>query len=65
MLVTQSASQKNGMKIFRAVGLLIFLFFAQVVVGEMFRAVSSAVVATLETLETASHTATVQLQKIE
>ncbi len=53
------------MKVLRAVGLIIFLTFANMLFGDVIRSVSSAFVATLETVETASNTATVQMKKIQ
>lgn len=53
------------MKVLRAVGLILFLAFANVLLGDVVRSVSRTAVATLETIETASHTATAQMQKIK
>jgi len=50
------------MKINRVVGLLIFLFVGQLVLGEVFTAVFKSIVATMGTIETASNTATVLMQ---
>lgn len=50
------------MRINRAIGLLIFLAVAHVVIGEMFGAFSKAVVALMNALETASNTAAAGIQ---
>jgi hypothetical protein len=52
------------MRINRAVGLIIFLLAAHVILGGVFESVSSAVIASMGTVETASDVATLQLQKI-
>ena len=49
------------MRINRAVGAVLFLIAAHIVVGDMFGAFSNAFVSTMRTFETASDTATLQL----
>lgn len=50
------------MKITRAIGLALFIFIIQFALRDVFQAFSDSLVAGLETFETASQTATVQLR---
>ncbi len=51
-----------SMKINRVVGLLLFLLLGQVLLRDIFSAVSRTVVATMETVEVASETVTYAMQ---
>jgi hypothetical protein len=53
--------KKPIMRINRAIGLLIFLVVAHVLLSDMFGAVSRAFVSTMQTFETASQTATLEM----
>lgn len=52
------------MKINRALGFILFLFLANLVVGDVMRAFSQTLVATLGAVETAALTATVRLEEV-
>lgn len=53
------------MKINRMIGLLIFLFVAQILLHDVFSATSRAIVSTMGTVEVASQTVTHTLERIE
>ncbi len=53
------------MRINRAVGLIIFLLVAEVLFSEVLHAVSGAIVSTMQTVETASQTASVEMIKAQ
>lgn len=61
VLVTHGVRNVYTMRINRSIGFLIFLLIAHVLLSDMLGAFSSAFVSTMQTLETASQTATLEM----